>query len=121
MTTKAELMGVGMPGPQANKIGQDVAVTGLTATGTNQATAYVLTSSFSNFTTVAASTGALLPSAHAKGNYFIMNNGANTLAVYPAVGETINSGSANASVSIPAGKGATFIGNNNQWGANISA
>lgn len=121
MATKAELMAGGMPAALANKIGQDATVSGLTAAGTVQGNALQIVSSSSIFGTVAAGTGAILPSAHGKGKYIIVNGGANALLVYPAVGETINNGAANASISIPTTKSAIFDGNNNQWSAAISA
>jgi hypothetical protein len=121
MVTKAELMASGMSPALANKLGQDVINIGLTATGSVQGDALQITSSSSIFATVAAGTGAILPSAHGKADYMIMNNGANALAVYPSLGERFNGGSANASFSLPAGKNVIFKANNNQWFANASA
>lgn len=121
MVTKAELMASGMPGSLASKLGQDAVGAVLTATGNAQGNALLIAGTASIFGTVAASTGAILPSAHAKSPYLIVNNGANALTVYPAVGESINGGAANASFSIPAGKSATFYASNNQWFANASA
>ena len=75
----------------------------LTATGTNQATGLVLTTSVNNFTTVAASTAAVLPATtvcpigcHA----VVRNGGANDLLLYPATGQGINGGAANASITL---------------------
>ena len=77
------------------------ASTGLTAAGTNQATAYAIVSPFSQFSTVAASTGAILPAqCLANDSVAAYNAGANTLTVYPPVGGTINGGSVNAGVSV---------------------
>jgi len=121
MVAKSELMGVGMPASLANKIGQDGPATGLTATGSNQAGALALTSTMSIFSTVAASTGCVLPNAEGKGEFIVINNGANALSVYPNGTQTINGGSAGAAVSIPAGKMGLFIGNGIIWAANISA
>lgn len=121
MATKAELMAGGMPAALANKIGQDATVSGITATGSTQNDAFQIVSSSTIFGTVAASTGAILPSAHGKGLYTIFNGGANALTIYPAVGEKINNSATNASISIPTSKGVALIGSNNQWNATISA
>lgn len=121
MASVAELMATGMPAGQANCIGQDPTSAGLTATGNSQATALALPSSFSVFSTTAASTGAVLPPAGGQGEYFVYNGGSSTLTVYPSLGQSINGLAANTGVSIPAGKGGTFLPNGNQWGFNASA
>lgn len=121
MTLKTELMSAGIAGAAANRIGQDVGNTGLTATGTTQGGALLLTSSMSVFTTVGASSGALLPLASGKATFVVVNNGANTLSLYPSGSETINGGSASTAISIPATKSAMLVGNSQSWGAVISA
>jgi hypothetical protein len=119
MPLKSEFMARGMPGGQANLIGQDPASAPLTATGNSQATALSLVSSFSVFGTVAASTGAII--GEPRGIYFVANNGANTLTLYPPVGGNINGGTLNAGISIPTGKSAIAISNGLTWGVNVSA
>ncbi len=59
-------------------------VSGLTATGTNQATGLQLSqlAPLVEVNTVAAGTGVLLPPAIPGAEMFIFNNGANTLTVY---------------------------------------
>lgn len=65
--------------------------TGITATGTNQATAYEITTAKAAFSTVAANTGAVLDSDAAPGDtQMIYNGGANALRVYPPSGAQIN-------------------------------
>jgi hypothetical protein len=98
----------------------------LTATGSNQGTALALPSDFNVFTTVGASTGAILPANGANVNmtdsYIVVNHGASTLSVYPPTGGKIANGSANAAFSVAAGKTAWFlnIGSGN-WAASVSA
>lgn len=121
MTAKSELMASGLVANLANKLGQDGPSTGLTATGTNQAGALALTATMNVFSTVAASSGCLLPNAEGKDVIIVVNNGANTLSVYPSGTQTINGGSASAAISVPAGKSAFLIGNGIVWGAVISA
>lgn len=118
MTLKSELMARGMPGGQAGLLGQDAASAALTAIGSTQATALALVSDFSIFGTVAASTGAILG---ARGISFVVNNGANTLTLYPPVGGNINGGTLNAGISIPVGKSAYAISNGLTYGVIVSA
>lgn len=106
MATKDTLVRAGFWGAQADAMVNTWA-TGLTAAGTTQATAYVLTEDASVFGTVAASSGALLKPL--KGSQTVYNAGANTLTVYPPVGGTINAGSANAGFSVAANKTCTFL------------
>lgn len=118
MTLVSELMARGIPAGAAELLAQDVADTGKTAAGTTQATAYAIVSKFTIFGTVGASSGAILP---ARGEVFVVNNGANTLTLYPPVGGNINGGTLNAGVSVPATKTAICISNGLTWGVNISA
>ena len=79
----------------------DVA-TGLTATGTNQATAYEVTTAKAAFSTVAASTGAVLDDQAAPGDtQMIYNGGANALKVYPPSGAQINALGSNNAMTLP--------------------
>ena len=121
MALATELMAQGLPAGPAGAIGQDTPATGLTATGTTQGTALALTSSFSIFSTVASSSGAILPLAGNQNDFVVYNGGSNTLTVYPAVGQQINGLTANTGVSVPANKGAVFFAAGTQWIANISA
>jgi hypothetical protein len=112
---------VGLPGQNRTLLGVDTYVSGLTATGSAQGDALALTASFVNFTTVASSTGTILPSASNSGPYLILNNGAQTLSVYPATGEFINALSANSAFSVTAAKSAMFFPAGNRWCAILSA
>lgn len=77
--------------------------TGATANGTTQATAYPIVTTSVQFTTVAASTGAILPTAVPGQRIFIANDGANTLLLYPATGGIIDQTSLNTPISIASG------------------
>lgn len=83
---------------------------GLTATGTLQADALALAANHNVFTTVAAGTGALLPTCGAGSqlSVSVYNRGASPLAVYPQVGGTIAGLSANASVLVRPEQSAHF-------------
>jgi hypothetical protein len=74
----------------------------LTATGATQATALPLAGDINRFTTVAASTGALLPSMNPGDSIQVFNGGANALLVYPPVGGAVNALSTNTGYSVAA-------------------
>ncbi len=112
-----------MPGFQKDMMGSGIAPTaartingvgqgGQTATGSTQATAFALTACSTEFTTVAASTGAILPGTGLNvlgGDILaVYNQGANTLTVYPPVGFKIGLAATNAGVSVATGKSALF-------------
>ena len=93
-----------------NQVGGAI-ITGLTATGTNQATALQLAnrSGLNEITTVASSTGVVLPAPKYLGmTITVANQGAHPLAVYPQLGGTIDNGTVNASVSLGTGKAAAY-------------
>lgn len=72
----------------------------LTAAGSNQAGATPITTTVAEFGTVAASTGAVLPASAPGLQITVINNGANTLSVYPAGTDKINALSASAAFSM---------------------
>lgn len=94
-----KLVASGLSGPLANAVCGDVA-NSLTATGSTQATALQLQADINRFTTVAASTGAILPSLNPGDSCVVFNGGASALLVYPPVGGTINALAANAGYSV---------------------
>lgn len=106
MTATEDLMSGGMQASNAKRLGLEVPVTGLTATGTTQGTALALTSNFSVFSTVGASSGCIIGGDK---NTVVYNGGANTLTVYPPVGFNFAGLSANTGISVPANKGALFL------------
>jgi hypothetical protein len=81
----------------------------LSASGSTQSTATKIGADHNSFSTVGASQGAVLQAPNAGEWVSVFNGGANALSVYPNLGATINGGSANAAVSVAAGKGAIFI------------
>jgi hypothetical protein len=95
---------------------------GLSAAGTTQGTATVITKQTNQFTTVAASSGAILPSPEQGEFIFIANAGANALSVYPASGHSINALANNAAFSMAVGKNALFwAATSSKWYAILSA
>lgn len=117
----AKIIGSGQSGGSAQYISGD-AQSGVTATGSTQGTAYPLTADNTAFSTVAASTGAILILGSPGDETFVYNGGANTLTVYPSVGGTINNLSANTGFSIATTKSAAFVQiGAAAWAANLSA
>ena len=95
---------------------------GLSAAGSNQGTATVITKQTNQFTTVAASSGAILPSPEQGEFIFIANAGANALSVYPASGHSINALANNAAFSMAVGKNTLFwAATSSKWYALLSA
>jgi hypothetical protein len=123
MTTVRNLMGTGSSGPAA-QAAVGLPAVGLTALGNSQGTAYALTSDLNVFTTVASSTGCLLPTSAIGDWITVVNHGANTLSVYPPSGGKIANGSTNAAFSVAATKTAQFqciSGDGLQYAASLSA
>lgn len=119
MTTIGKLMGAGVPSTQAQQTVAGLPVSGLTAAGTTQANATAITTDFSVFSTVPASSGARLPVQNAAGMvglagdvYIVVNASATTMLVYPPTGGSFVN--AAASASLAGGKTADFycLGNN---------
>ena len=100
----------------------DVA-TSLTATGTNQATAYEVTTAKAAFSTVAASTGAVLDNQAIGGDtQMIYNGGANALTVYPPSGAKINGLATNAGMLLATNTACEFYClSTTQWTGVLSA
>ena len=83
---------------------------GLTATGTNQATALVITSAKNRIDTVAAGTGVKPNQTAAVGfSQTVQNEGANDLAYFPFLGDNILGQAVNTSVTISAGNQLTVF------------
>lgn len=125
MPTQQNLVGSACPPLQA-RASLGFPTFGLTATGSTQGTALALPTDFNVFTTVASSTGAILPATginiQVTDTIIVVNHGANALAVYPPVGGTISTGATNASLSVPAGKTAWFlVVGTNAFAASVSA
>lgn len=90
---------------------------GLTGTGTNQATALAITKSYNVFSTVALNTGAILPTPSTGGYVCVIyNNGANNLNIYPNVGGQINTQGTNIAYQVAPLNFVTFIAETSiQW------
>ena len=78
--------------------------TGLTATGTNQATALALTKKVNDIATTTSGTGVVLPSATLSDYIQVTNHGLFPLLVYPAVGESVDGLTQNAPLTLLEGQ-----------------
>lgn len=122
MARKQQVMGAGNSAAAANAIVGTVA-SGLTATGSSQADALAISAEVNEYTTVAASTGAILPANCNTGDsIFVYSIGAQTLTVYPPVGETINAIAAGSGFSVATAKTAIFVKvNATRWASLLTA
>ena len=82
---------------------------GLTAAGTTQATGLVLGKDINVVATTAANTGVVLPIAVAGMTVTVINEGANTLNVYPATNASIDSGAVNTAFALGSGARLQFV------------
>lgn len=115
MVTSADLIGLGMQANIARLAGLNGRNSGLTATGSTIADALPISADLNAFSTVAASTGCILPAAGTRGMIVIHNAGASTLNVYPQATETINAGTAGAAFTITANGTRRFFPALNGW------
>ena len=106
MTIPSRVLGSGIS-PLATQSIAGTASTGLTAAGTNAATALQLAVSYNVVSTTAASTGVKLLKTENGACMVVANDGASTLTVYPPTGSTIDG---SASVSIATTKRRVFWG-----------
>lgn len=107
MALAHKLFGSGLSTLAVAAIGNDVA-SGLTATGTTQATAYAMTAADNEFTTVADGTGGVLYAGTPGDSQYVYNGGANALKVYPPSSSQINGLGTNNAVLIPVATGCIF-------------
>ncbi len=83
---------------------------GITAIGADQASGFALLNNTDHqFTTVAPSTAARLPTARVPDRVAIWNGGLNALAIYPPLGGKINDGTTNGVYSVAVGSGISFF------------
>lgn len=88
----------------------------LTSTGSTQATALLLTRPINNVSTVAASTGVILPTPTDGMRIIVRNGGANALSLYPSTGAQINALAANAAFSMAVSTVLEFVAfSSTQW------
>jgi hypothetical protein len=90
--------------------------TGISANGSTQGTATVLTKEINVVSTVSAGQGVQLPAAVAGLVIIVTNTSANTVNVYPPTGAAINAGSANAAYGHLAGASLQYFAvSSTQW------
>jgi hypothetical protein len=120
MATADKLVKSGIWPDQAKQLAVGDGKTALTAAGSAQTDALALTADVSKIGTAAASTGVILRKAI--GMQVVYNGGAQTVAVYPPLTGTINSGAANAAFNVATTKSACFYSHDGvTFVANLSA
>jgi hypothetical protein len=115
-------MGLGMPGPLANRIGNTP--TTLTGTGTALSGGKAIQTAVTIATTSSGQTAFVLPSAASLGRMFIFfNPSATTALVYPPdSSSTIQGGSTGAAFSVAQNKTVIFVRySSTAWCANLTA
>jgi len=120
MSTVGELMAGSAPAALADRLGQSPVVS-LAATGSTQADAAAITSTFTLISTAPSSTGVLLKQAHGQPETVIYNGGSNTVKIYGNGTEKINNIAGATGISLPSAKGAILVANGNQWIGIVSA
>jgi hypothetical protein len=116
-TSTDTLVGRATTDTLTNKTIYEPAATAVSAAGSTQGTATALTNMYNVVTTVALGTGVILPTPLQSGlRYTVVNKGANTLNVYPAVGGTIDALSLNAPFTLAANGSLTIESSSTtQW------
>lgn len=122
---KANLTGLGTASQLATVMAGTV-TTNLTATGSSQATALLVSDDINVLTTTASSTGVILRANLSAGDsQMVVNYGLQTLSVYPPGTGKIQNGTASAAFSVATLKTAIFTsvdgGANGSFSANLSA
>ena len=108
MSLSYKVFSAGVSTLEATAAWKDISAS-LTATGTLQSDALMLTNAVNFVGTVAASTGVILDSQISAGDYqYVYNAGANTLKVYPPLGAKINALATNTAFSLCVGIGIIF-------------
>jgi len=113
-----KLMGVGFSAEQAKQLSGQGAQA-LTATGSSATDALLLSSHHNAFSTVGSGTGAIVSTSLLPGDsVYVYNGGANTLAIYPPTGATVDN---TTSVSLVTLKGCLIVmGATNKFTSHIS-
>lgn len=99
MSLATDIVQGGFSAGQAKAIGGQVNAT-VTAAGSSRTDATLIKATNTICSTVAASTGVILPTAEIGSDVWIYNAGANALTIYPHTDGTINQLTANSSISL---------------------
>lgn len=100
MAIAQRLLGSGIPALAATNIVGDV-TSGVTALGTNQATAYQCTTVGTEVTSAAGSTGVTLLAGNPGDSQWVYNgNSGNTITIYPPGTDTVNNGATSITLAV---------------------
>lgn len=99
MATQTDLMGLGMPGPLAQLLGN--MPTTLAGIGTANTTGAIITSSMLELTTSSGQTAFILRStAGISRLFFLFNSSSTTALIYPPIGGNINQAGTDTALSL---------------------
>lgn len=107
MSLASDLIAIGVPPMQAERLG--VAIATVAGVGTAQASAAPITQLVTLGTTAAGQTAFRLPDGELGLSYIFYNSSATAALVFPPSGQSINEGAANASVSTAQGLARRFM------------
>ena len=121
MSTVLDFMGLGMPGPLANRLGNTPAT--VAGVGTAQTGGATLQTTATLATTSSGQTAFVLPSGASLGRpFWFFNSSATTALVYPPSGGAIQGGSTDAAFSVAQNKTVIFMRlSSTAWCANLTA
>ncbi len=121
MPSVNRLMAAGMQSLNANHLGVNASPASIVGAGASAGNATLVAAPFTYVTSASANTGVILRNAGGQPTTAIYNGSLVTLKVYPATGEKINNGAANASLSVPTLKSVILVGTENAWIGSVSA
>lgn len=114
MASTTNLMQMGCaPGLAAEICGR--VASGLTATGTLQSDALLAPAIINVVTTTATGTGIRLPPGDVGTSMIVSNLGANTLLIYPSVGQSFNTSAVNAGFNLASTRSVQFFYTGATW------
>ncbi len=100
MARRQELLATGIPALTAQNIVGSV-TSGVTALGTNQATAYQMVTPGVEITSAAGSTGVTLMAGDLGDTQWVYNgNSGNTITIYPNGSDTVNNGATSITLAV---------------------
>lgn len=109
MASFTETVKAGIWAAVAKVLARETVNTAVAAAGSTQADAASVKEGFTRVTGADATKGVVLPAAEAGTRVLLKNGAAAALKVYPASGDAINAGAANAAFTVPASTSVTLV------------
>lgn len=109
MASFTEAVKAGLWAAVAKVLTRETINASVAATGSTQADAAAIKEGYTRVTGADATKGVLLPPAEAGARVLVKNADAAILKVWPASGDAVNAGAANAAFSVPASTSVTLV------------